>query len=134
MAKGCSFKLPRRYDSLPFLYGYGLAGGNVREFLDLSAWPFDPHRLDFAGGTEAKGKDQFALREVAGAAAQHLPLALAAVLDAHHGSDAVAVGGRSPQFHAERMISVAAIVAKEICRTSVGSDQEVEVAIIIYIG
>src|SRR5215813_5032292 len=80
-----------RYDSLAFLDRDGLPGGNIFELVNFPAGPLDSDRGHFSFLSEAKCKHEFALRQIAGSAAQHLPLFLTRTLNSGHGANAIAV-------------------------------------------
>src|SRR5512132_2676829 len=69
---------PVARDSLPFLYRHCLTGIHVRELVDLSAGPLNLDCIRLGLRAQTKRQNQFALRQITGAGAEHLPLLVVA--------------------------------------------------------
>jgi hypothetical protein len=75
-----------------FGYGYGLAGGYIREMIDLPAGPAELDRIGLLMLGQAEGKDEFAGGKITGAAAQHLRLGVSSDGGARDGANAIPIG------------------------------------------
>src|SRR5215471_12503026 len=91
-------------DALSFGDGEGCAGGDGGETIDLAAGPADFDGIGFVARAEAEGQDQFAGRKIAGAAAEHFRLGIAASGELYDSADAVAVGLGADQFETQAVI------------------------------
>src|SRR5205823_73547 len=83
--------------------------------------------------SQTEGEHQFALREITGSAAQHLPLLFAGILNSDHSANAVAVGTCAPQLYAQGVVPISTVISKQKRRTGIGGDEEVQIAVIINI-
>src|SRR6516225_8078299 len=101
-----------RYDTFAFLHCDGLISSDVGELVGFSAGPFDPRRGDIGFVSQTEREHQFALREIAGAASQHLPLLSAGVFNADHRANAIAVRACAAKLYAQSVISISTIIAK----------------------
>src|ERR1700693_5097928 len=62
------------HNAFAVFYRDGLSGFHVRQLVHLAAGPWNFDGVGFRLLTQAKGENQFALRKIAGAGAQHFLL------------------------------------------------------------
>jgi hypothetical protein len=111
-----------------------LVRGNIGDLLAGAARPLDFEGRNQGVPTQAKCQSQIALRAIARSAADDVPLLAGTALDAHDGTNAVAVRFSTHRADGQPMVAVPKIVAVKIGRTIVGSDEKVEIAVAIDIG
>jgi len=125
------------------LFAAGLAlgdderpAGRLRaQAVHLPAGPDHLDRLDTLRRAQAERERQLALRAVAGAGLDDGPaLAAARQAQADARADPVAVGLRAHEPHAQPGVLVAAVVAQQHGRTTVGGHGEIEVAVPVHVG
>src|SRR5215469_877250 len=124
---------PAENDSLPFLDGEGLTCRDVREFLDLTAWPLDLDVFGLGVRAQSKRQHQFALREVARTRAQHLPLLVATGGQTNDRTDAIAIRSCANEFEAQAVIRPP-FVMKQVGWPAIGGDNHIEEAVIVDVG
>src|SRR5262249_43313336 len=99
-----------------------LVGLQVRKTLARAAGPLDLEGIDFGVTAEAEGERQFALRAVARAAVDHLPLRAGSGSDADQTTDPVAIRFGPRCLYPQPMIAIP-VVSQKVGGPAVGGDQ-----------
>jgi len=99
----------------------------------LAARPGDFHAISLGGFSQAKSQGKFALRAVARAGVDGLPVGDAARSDADFSAHAVAVRARTDGLNADGVVAAAADVTEKVSRAAIGGHQDIRRAIIIDI-
>src|SRR3954454_6953598 len=121
-------------DAAEFVDREELTRGDVRQLLDRATGPLDFDGSGDGLGAQAEGESQVALRAVAGAAADAVPLLARLAFDADDGADAVAIRLRAHGADGEPVIAIAAVIAEKVGGAVVGGDEQVEVAVMVDVG
>ena len=98
----------------------------VRKPIDLTTGPANLDRVGLVVVRQAKRQNEFARREVTGAATQHLRLRFAACAQSYGSTDTVAVGFCTGQFDAQTVVQgcgALRFIPKQIHRAAVGGKQ-----------
>src|SRR5271155_3873132 len=122
-------------DRNPFTFNalVALSGSQVLEFVRAPAGPLDGSPFNGVPLAHAKGYRKLGLRQITGPASHRAALVLPVVKEAHHSANRIAIRFRSHQPKPDAAISGELIVAIEKCRTVVGGQQKVHVAIAIEV-
>src|SRR5437588_1008246 len=121
-----------RNNSLPFLYCDSLPGAYVCQLVGLSAWPLDFNCIRFIFLPESKARDELALREIARAAADHLPLFFIARHNPEYRANAIAVRLGANQLDAQAVIC-RAFVAEQVRTSTIGGHEHIQRAVVVYV-
>src|SRR5436309_702049 len=130
-------ELPGGSDALAFGYANGLASAHARTAVELAAGPTNFEGVGFFAVAEAKGQNEFAGGKVAGAAAEHLRLRLAASSEFDDCADAIAIRFCATEFDAQTAIrsgGALRFVAEQIHRAAVGGEQQIQTTVVIDVG
>ena len=124
-------------DALSFGHRPGLACAHIREPIDLTTGPANFDYVGFVFERKAKGQNEFAGGEVAGAAAKHLRLRFSPGRQPHSCPDAIAVGFCAGQLDAQTLVRcrrALCFIPKQIHRAAIGGEKKVQPAVVIEIG
>ena len=123
----------QRNDPFFFRTFVATARCQVFVFLGSATGPIDYDAVNAVALLQTESHGQFRLGQITGTAFDDLRLGQATSKDAHHGADGVAVRLGALQTKADAAIPGQLIVAIEVSRSIVGSEQQVEIAVAIEI-